>query len=292
MKKISLLTTGANGLVGSKFTQLYSNKYKFDSLEISHPTKPIDITNKDQVMSAFEKSEADTVVHLAAFTDVTTAWEQKGDKNGLAYQVNVNGTKNILQACQKFNKFLVHVSTAYVFDGEKSSIYTETDTPKPIEWYGQTKYEAEQLILESEISWSILRIDQPFRSDSFPKTDVAHRIINGLITDSLHPVFINHFFGPTFIDDFAKVLDYFVSSKTTGLFHATSGEKWSDYEFAQTIKQTHQLSGDVRPGDLTEYLKSVNRPYQKNTALSNKKLTKILPFKLKTVEEAIAQIKI
>lgn len=292
MKKIPLLTTGVNGLVGSKFAQIYSDKYRFDSLELSHPTLPIDITKKSQVMSAFEQSKADSVIHLAAFTDVTAAWEQRGDKNGLAYQVNFLGTKNILEACQIFNKHLIHISTAYVFDGKKDSMYTESDKPNPIEWYGQTKYEAEQLISQSEISWSILRIDQPFRSDNFSKTDVAHRIINGLATNSLHPVFINHFFGPTFIDDFAKILDYFVSSKNTGLFHATSGERWSDYEFAQTIKEIHQLSGDVKPGNLTEYLKSVNRPYQKNTALSNKKLTKILPFKLKTVQEAIAQIKI
>ncbi len=290
--KKPLITTGANGLVGSKFVQLFQDKYQIKSLELRHPTHPVDITNLNAVLSAFEQSAAESVIHLAAFTNVSAAWEQQGNKDGLVYQVNVGGTQNIIKACQQYNKHLIHISTAYVFDGEKDSQYTESDRPHPIEWYGQTKWEAEQAVMESDIDWTILRIDQPFRSDPNEKTDVAHRIVQGLQKQSLPPMFTDHYFGPTYIEDFGRVLDFFATSKTTGLFHATSGEKWSDYQFAQEIKQAHDLRGKIKKGTLDEYLKTLQRPYQRNTSLECSKLKKVLGFELTTIKQALESLQV
>jgi dTDP-4-dehydrorhamnose reductase len=185
---------------------------------------------------------------------------------------------------------MIHISTAYVFDGKSEGLYTEQEPMKPIEWYGQTKAWAEEVVRESDIDWTILRIDQPFRSDQFPKVDIAHRIVEGLKDGTLYPQFTNHYFGPTFIDDFAKIIDWIVRTKTTGLYHATSGEKWSDWEFAKLINQTLKLDGEIKEGDLDEFLKTISRPYQRNTALDSSKLIKMLDFKLRTVSEAIETI--
>ena len=292
MKKIPLLATGISGLVGSKFAQLYSDKYQVQSLDINHPSQPTDITNLDQVLLALSNSPASTIIHLAAFTNVTQAWNQKGDKNGLAYQVNVIGTKNIIEACQLTNKHLIHISTAYVFDGKIDEMYSEQDQPNPIEWYGQTKYQAELLVQDSDLDWTILRIDQPFRSDLYPRADVLRKIVAGLKNKSLPPQFSNQWFGPTFIDDFAKVLDFFVTNKITGLFHASSGEKWSPFEFAVIINKKLGLKGEIKPGDLNEYLKTINRPYQKNTAMRTDKLKAIIDFELTSVKKAVAKCEI
>lgn len=290
MNKTPLLATGINGLVGSKFAQLYQDKYQIKSLDIRDQTDPVDITDYQAVVKAFQQSEANTVIHLAAFTDVTKAWDQRQDRSGPAYQVNVAGTKNIIQACQQTDVHLIHISTAYVFDGKKDGLYSEQDKPNPIEWYGQTKWEAEQAVISSDIDWTILRIDQPFRSDKFEKTDLAHKIIDGLKNNNLHPLFDNQYFGPTFIDDFALVLDFFIRTKANGSFHASSGEKWSPFEFGRLIKKIHQLPGEVKPGDLDEYLKTLNRPYQKNTALDISKLQKIIDFELNSVKQAVEKI--
>lgn len=288
--KKSIIATGLNGLVGSKFEQLFGDVYDFDRMDASAKENPIDITNLSQVISIFERSSAQAVIHLAAYTNVTGAWEQTGDKTGPAYFVNVEGTKNIIKACQETGKHLIHISTAYVFDGKNQEMYVETDAMSPIEWYGQTKAWAEEAVVNSNIDWTILRIDQPFRSDQFPKIDTAHRIIAGLREGKLYPQFEDHFFGPTFIDDFAKVLDWCVRRKPTGLFHASSGEKWSDYDFATAINQILLLNGRVEAGHLSEYLKTLGRPYQQNTALNNQKLKSVLDFELLSVREAIAKI--
>ena len=292
MTKTKVLGTGLNGLVGSKFVKDFQDKYEFDNLDLRDPKRPVDITNLDQLEDIIAQSSAKYLIHFAAFTDVNAAWEQRNDKAASCYQVNVVGTKNIVQACQKFDKHLIHISTAYVFNGEKETLYTEADPLSPIEWYGQTKAWAEEVVQKSEnLSWTILRIDQPFRSDLFPKLDIAHRLIEGMRAGKIYPQFSDHFFGPTFIDDFAKVLDAVIRFNLSGLFNASSGEKWTDYDFAKTISQKLNIDYQVEEGSLKEYLKTSQRPYQKNTALSTKKLEEALDFKLTNIEEAISQVK-
>ena len=291
MNKIPVLGTGLNGLVGSRFVKDFADKYEFDNLDLRDPHRPVDITNEAQIMEILENSPAEFIIHFAAFTNVTAAWEQSGDKNGICYQVNVKGTENIIKACQATGKHLIHISTAYVFDGKKDGLYTEEDQVNPIEWYGETKMLAEKAIQEAKnLKWTILRIDQPFRSDTFEKVDTAHRIIKGIKSEKLYPQFTDHYFGPTFIDDFAKILDFFIRTGETGLFNASSGEKWTDYDFAKLINDSLELGFDVKKGSLTEYLENTNRPYQRNTALDISKLKNILDFELNTIEEAVKKI--
>jgi dTDP-4-dehydrorhamnose reductase len=288
--KIPLITTGLSGLVGSTFHDAYSDAYEMTNLDISHPTQPVDITSYDQVAQAIVNHPAKTIIHLAAFTNVTAAFEQENDKDGIAYKVNVLGTENVAKAAKESGKHLIHISTAFVFDGAKETMYTEVDETNPIEWYGKTKALAEEVVantLDAE-SWSILRIDFPFRSQPSPRPDIARKNIQALKLG--YPLFNDHFFGPTYLDDFTRVLNFFVESKTTGLFNCSSGEKWSDYELGQALIKALELPYEAKAGKLDDYLKTLNRPYQRNTAMDTTKLTKILPFKQSTIEESLSSI--
>lgn len=290
--KTPLLTTGLNGLIGSRFALDFGETYEFDNLDLRDAQQPTDIINYDQVLKRFQNSKATHVVHLAAYTDVTGAWQQTDDTNGAAYKVNVVGTENIVKAAEATRKRIIYVSTAYVFDGEKKELYTEQDQPKPIEWYGKTKWLAEEVVKKSTAPWTVLRIDQPFRSDSFEKVDTVHRVIQGIKEGKLHPQFTNHYFGPTYVNDFGKVLDFVVRTSPTGIYHASSGESWTDFEFAKLINETLKLGGDIKEGDLEAYLAKSERPYQRNTAMNTEKLVKILDFKQKTIREAMTEVKI
>jgi dTDP-4-dehydrorhamnose reductase len=221
---------------------------------------------------------------------VNKAWEQKGDKNGLAYQVNVVGTQNIVNAAEATGKRLLHVSTAFVFDGKKKEKYVETDATGPIEWYGETKAIAEEIVMNSDLDWTIFRIDQPFRADPFKRPDTAHRVIQGLVAGTLYPQFTDHFFGPTWIDDFARILDWALGTKTPGVFHAASGESWTDYDFAEAIRRELKLPGEVRRGSIVEYLKTAQRPYHLNTALSCEKVVNASSLKFCSVLEALSLV--
>ena len=285
-----ILVTGSGGLIGSQFGLEFASKYTVEPIDISNPNKPVDITKPEQVLSAFSKSKAPVVIHFAAYTNVTGAWEQRDDTSGPAYQVNVTGTQNIVDACKQTGKHLIHISTAYIFDGEKTGLYLEGDTSNPIEWYGKTKQLAEEVVQSSSIAWTIFRIDQPFRSDPFPRADVAHNIAHKLQTNSLPPMFTDHFFGPTYINDFSKVLDWAIRTRPTGVFHASSGEQWTDFDFAKAVQDALKLPGEVRKGSLEAYLKTLNRPYQKNTAMNTQKLQSVLDFELTPIIAALSQL--
>ena len=288
--KIPLITTGLSGLVGSTFRDAYSDAYEMTNLDITHPTQPVDITSYDQVSQAIGNHPAQTIIHLAAFTNVTAAFDQTNDEDGIAYKVNVLGTENVARAAKESGKHLIHISTAFVFDGTKDTLYTENDPTNPIEWYGKTKALAEEVVAQimPDNDWSILRIDFPFRSQPSPRPDIARKNIQALKNG--YPLFTDHFFGPTYLDDFSRVLDFFVTSKTAGLYNCSSGEKWSDYELGQALINTLDLPYTAKTGKLDDYLKTLSRPYQRNTAMDTTKLTKILPFTQKSIEESLSTI--
>ena len=267
--KSVILGTGLSGLVGSKFVQMFSGVYDFVNLDLK---SGIDITDEVMVMDAVENTQSGVLLHFAAFTDANRANLEKGDKDGIVYKVNVLGTRNMIKAAKEFDRHLIHISTAYVFDGEKEGLYTEEDEVNPIEWYGQTKAWAEEEVLSSDCVYTILRIDQPYREDKFDKQDILHRIIQGLSVDNLPPMFVDHTFTPTKIEIFAQNLNKIIKNRIYGLYHATTEPLTNDYDFAVKIKKMYDLPGEVRPGNLKEYLKRAKRPYQKNTGLDVRKL--------------------
>ena len=293
MSTKKIITTGINGLVGSAFRRMYGEQYEIVNLGLDEGERSTDITDLAEVERAVQvEPEAEAIMHLAAFTNVNEAFAQTGDRKGLAYKVNVEGTRNMVEMAKSYGKKLILVSTAYVFDGAKTCLYTETDEPAPIEWYGQTKRWAEEEVLNADLSEAvILRIDQPFGSIPEVKPDLVQRIVKGMKTGTLYPQFNNHYFGPTYIDDFARVMDFFLRRpKLGGIYHASSGEQWTDYDFAELVKRIGGLDYEVKVGDLEAYLASSERPYQRNTAMSAEKLRGVLDFKLQTIEQAVAAV--
>jgi len=284
---MKILGTGLSGLVGSRIVDQLSD-CQFSNLDL---TTGVDITNEQQVMDAVQKSPAEVILHLAAFTDPNAAWAQKGDKNSVCYKVNVLGTENLVKAAQKFNKHFIHVSTAFVFDGTKEDMYDETDEVHPIEWYGETKALAEEVVQEKCDHWTIFRIDQPFRSDVYDKKpDTTHKLIAGLQSKKLYPQFVDHWFSPTIIEDFALAIQWAAEHKSQGIFHATSNVKVSDFEYAIMINDALHLGGEVQQGLLENYLKTLNRPYQRNTAMSSKKLQETANLVPTPLNEALERI--
>ena len=114
-----LLITGGSGLLGSKLTSIavnreyetYSGYYK-NKIYTGIPV-PFDICNKKAVRSVFDRIRPDAVVHTAALTDVDRCEEEKE----LARNMNIDGTKNIVDSSIDYDVFLVYISTDYVFSG-------------------------------------------------------------------------------------------------------------------------------------------------------------------------------
>ncbi|MBI3735988.1 sugar nucleotide-binding protein, partial [Candidatus Sumerlaeota bacterium] len=199
-----LLVTGLSGLIGSRVAGLLHKRFELVSFDI---TEGIDITNRKKLAEAVARHEGATVLaHLAAYTDVSRAHGQTGDKSGPCYKINVAGTENVVKVCEETGLHLIHVSTDFVFDGEKpakSGPYTEEDHPKPIEWYGKTKLMAEEAVRKSQ-DWTIIRIAYPYVAGPAPRPDLVQNIYAKLVEGLEVSLFTDQVITPTLADDVAQ----------------------------------------------------------------------------------------
>ncbi len=285
---MKILGTGLSGLVGSRIVEL-NPEYQFTDLSLD---TGYNILKLDSLEPAFKSFLGDTVIHLAAFTDTGSAWEQRGNKDTLCYQLNVIGTQNIVNLCQKYNKYLIHISTDFVFDGTKKTKYTEEDLPNPIDWYGQTKYLAEKLILSSNLPASILRIAYPYRSKFDSKLDIVRKMKSKIELSENLNLFDDQTITPTFIDDIAFAIKSFFEKKFQGIFHLVGSSFESPYKMAITIADLFDLNkSKIVATKLSEYLRNKNnRPFAQNINMSNDKIT-TLGIKMKNFQDGLREIK-
>lgn len=296
MIKTKIIGTGITGLVGSRIVELLQDQYDFVNFSLE---TGIDITNFDLLKKHFEQNDtAKVVLHLAGFTDVSAAWIQNGNKNGSCYQINTHGSRNIAQLCKKYSKYLIHISTDFVFDGQKKGKYNEDDRPNPIEWYGKTKLWAEQEVQKSECQSVILRIAFPYKcKNSDPsiekkvKLDLVRNIKEKLSKGEELKMFEDQIITPTFIDDIAKAIDAAIKRKPKGIYHCTGSTNLSPYELALRIADVFKLDKSlIKKSKLEDFIKdnSDGRPRQKNLAMDNGKIQKDLGIEMLTLEEGLA----
>jgi len=284
----SLLMTGATGLVGSRFVEMYSDQYEIHNMDL---TTGVDITDKFSIEKFITTHPANTMIHLAAFTNMAVAFDQTDDKSGLCYQVNVDGTRNIAEVCKKHGIHLIHISTDFVFDGKLDRPYTEDDSTSSVEWYGKTKAIAEKIVTESETGYTIVRISYPYRKDFPDKPDLVKKIRSGLESGKLYPQFTDSTITPTFIDDIARGFDKAVQTKPQGIYHFTGSTSLSPYELARKVAITYDFDPElVKKGNLTEYLKLVTRPFARHVAVSNAKAIQDLGLTFMTIDEGLSAI--
>ena len=135
-----VLVTGANGQLGQAL-QFIAGNYP-EITFVFCDSKKLDITNADSIDAIFQEVKPDFCINAAAYTAVDKA-ESEPEK---AYLINVSGAENVAIACKAHTTTLLHVSTDFVFDGTKTTPYTEEDIPNPTGIYGQTKLEGEKAI--------------------------------------------------------------------------------------------------------------------------------------------------
>ena len=240
MRKDNVLGIGLSGLVGSRVVELLSTTYSFE--DVSRKTGT-DITDAENVLQRLQNSSAGYVLHLAAYTNVDASEKQKDvGKNSEVWKINVDGTKNVIDACEATGKKLIYISTDMVFDGnqELGSRYGEEHTPNPQNFYATTKCEAEKLILSSSVSCTILRIAYPYRAQ-FEKKEYV-RMFKSLLEERKEIKAVDdHYFTPTFIDDVPLVIEKIMQENLTGVLHAVGEEYVSPYMVALAIADKFDL---------------------------------------------------
>jgi dTDP-4-dehydrorhamnose reductase len=289
---MKLLITGASGLYGSKLAQLAINKnHQVYAVHNQHETTygisvQLDISNQNQVERVFKTVNPDVVVHAATLTDVDKCELNKE----LAWKINVEGTNNIAIATEKNKTFLMHISTDYVFDGEKGC-YKETDVPAPINYYGLTKLKAEERVRSIMSDYCISRTSVLYgAAPSAGKVNFALWLLNKLKNKEPATIVTDQWNSPTLNTSLAEMTLEIIERKLTGVFHLSGATRLSRYDFANHIAKVFSLNDKlIIPCVSSDFSWPARRP--KDSSLDTTKAQQILKNKALQIDQALVRMK-
>ncbi len=243
-----VLVTGVNGQLGYDVVRRLSLRYEV----IAVSRNEFDITNQNDVSNFILKAQPDVIVHCAAYTGVDSA----EDNSDLCYNVNVMGTKYLIESAKKVSAKILYISTDYVFDGTKDIPYDVNDEKRPISIYGETKAKAEELVLKYEKSF-IVRISWVFGSNgnNFVKTMLRlskEKTEIGVVGDQ--------YGSPTYTVDLAILIEQMINTEKYGTYHATNEGYTTWYEFAKEVFSMTKKSIIVKKLKTSEYPTKAARP--------------------------------
>jgi dTDP-4-dehydrorhamnose reductase len=284
-----LLITGATGLLGRKITELAKNDYKVIPLYNTRPLHPdslkLDITNLYEISNLFKTVKPDIVVHTAAETNVDKCETQREH----AWKINAEGTRNLALACSKTNTKIVYISTDYVFDGAKGN-YNEQDRPNPANYYGVTKLEGENQVIQHCKNHAILRTSVLYGWHPWKK-NFATWVISQLRQGNEVTVVEDHYNTPTLADNLAEIVVEVVQRNLQGLLHASGKERISRYEFAKKMAKIFNLNLDlIKPVKMSQLAAwTAQRP--RDSSLDTGKIQKQLKTKPLNINEGLNKMK-
>ncbi|NAZ95951.1 dTDP-4-dehydrorhamnose reductase [Vibrio toranzoniae] len=269
-----VLITGCHGQVGSCLTKQLANDENTEVLALDR--EHLDITNQEAVYSAVNEFQPTVIINAAAHTAVDKAEEEVD----LSYAINRDGPKYLGQAAQNVGAAILHISTDYVFEGNKAGEYVETDTTNPQGVYGESKLAGEIAVAESCDKHIILRTAWVFGEigNNFVKTMLrlgANRDALSIVGDQ--------FGGPTYAGDIAGALIQIALKVTQGdaveygVYHYSGLPHVSWFDFADAIFDVAVEQGVVsKKPSLTsittdQYPTPAKRP--SNSRLSTEKIT-------------------
>lgn len=271
---MKILITGANGMLAKAVKEeLKENELVCTDVE------ELDITNLDAVRLYTKKVKPDYIINCAAYTAVDKAEEQEE----LVYKINAIGPKNLAIAAQEDNAVLVHISTDYVFGGDKdtSKDYNEDDKKNPQAVYGKTKLAGEKFIEENCKKFYIFRTAWLYGE--------GHNFVRTMINlskehDEVKVVNDQHG-SPTYAVDLASIIHQAMEKQIPfGVYNSTNMGYTTWYDFTKMIYNLEGINCKVIPVTSEEFKSAAKRP--KNSQMSKSKLLKY-GIKIPTYEDAL-----
>ena len=269
---MKILLTGINGQLGH---------------ELQHTLAPlgevfgagrttIDLTQPEQILRVIDAVQPNLIVNPAAYTAVDRAETE----TALAHAINAIAPQTIAQAAQRLQIPLIHVSTDYVFDGQKNTPYTEVDLPNPLGAYGRTKMAGEEAVRQNCDRSVILRtawVYSAYGKGNFVKTMLrlgSQREEIRVVADQVGT--------PTWARNIAEAIAAIASIETEPgtIYHFTNSGVASWYDFAVAIFEEAEAIGfplkvqQVVPITTPEYPTPAQRPAY--SVLANQKITTVL----------------
>ena len=245
---MSILITGASGQLGKtlvdKIEEGRFNGHNVVSADITGASNTLDITDKGAVNKIINEFDIDTVINCAAYTNV----EKAEDDEYIAYSVNCIGPKNLAEVLKSRGGRLIHISTDYVYDGQRSTPYKENMLTLPLNAYGRTKLEGERAIEEIGVDHVIIRTAWLYSKygQNFVKT-IVEKLRRSQPIETV--TVVNDQSGsPTYAPDLADIIIDIVNNKDIhGVMHCSNEGCCSWYDLTMAIKIMIGSESKVRP---------------------------------------------
>ncbi|WP_298532297.1 dTDP-4-dehydrorhamnose reductase [uncultured Algibacter sp.] len=250
-----VLVTGAGGQLGKTIEELYKdNNQGLDFVFVTK--KDLDISNNDVLKDFFKTNKFNYCINCAAYTNV----EQAEKTPEIAYQINGKSVKYLAEACKENDTILVHISTDYVFDGEKREPYTTDDVTNPINIYGKSKLQGEKYIQDISTDYFIVRTSWLYSKNyghNFYKT-----IVSKSKTEKELSITTDQIGCPTDTINLSKFVVDLILQKNErfGVYHFCDKEVLTWFDFAKRILEETNLINKTKLVRASNYVTFARRP--------------------------------
>jgi dTDP-4-dehydrorhamnose reductase len=265
---MKILVTGSNGLLGQKLTVLLQQTPGVTLVATARgksvlpPTSgrfvSLDVTDGEAVARVLADEKPDVVIHGAAMTQV----DQCETDRAQCWAANVTAVEHLVRACNRHAIHLVHVSTDFVFDGSHGPL-DETETPHPVNYYGESKLAAEQYIQQHATSgWAILRTVLVYGiTNDMSRSNIVLWVKNSVEQGKTIQVVNDQWRTPTLAEDLAQGCYLAAVKRAQGIYHISGKDFLSPYQIALATADYFNLDKSfIQPTDSTRFTQPARRP--------------------------------
>jgi dTDP-4-dehydrorhamnose reductase len=248
IKGTGIAVLGGRGMLGTDLVRICHQQ---GINPIVYDLPEFDITDVNHVQQAV--AGADLIVNCAAYTNVDGAESQPE----LAYQVNAEAAGRLGTVARQAGKWVLYISTDFVFDGSGDKPYVETDNPNPINTYGKTKLAGEQLLAESGCKYCIVRVQWTYGSAG---NNFVTKLIQRAKSQQTLKVVDDQTGSPTSTIEAAKAICELVKKKPEGIYHFASAGYVTRYGMAEFILEKLSMNIELLPCKTSDFPSPATRP--------------------------------
>lgn len=282
---MSVFLIGASGFLGQSIFKKCPNSLEMLGSHFQNDrnsTVALDIREKNKMEDILINSKCDIVIHCGSLRIGICEKDPK-----LAYSINVEGTKNLVEICKKNGLHLIYVSSDAIFDGTAKNNLEQT-VPNPLGIFGKTKVESETIIHQNLEDYCILRTSNLFGWDK-KQQNFAQWIIQELSQNKTIEVISDQIITPSYCPNIAEIILESAEKKINGIYHAAGKESITRANFAEKIAKTFNLNEKLLiPTPLSELNLDMKRG--KNCSLDTTKIQSIFKTPILSIDEALSDM--
>lgn len=291
---MKILITGANGLLGQKLVALIAPHAKINLIATSrgedkifynlpmYRYRPLDVIDQEQVEEVIGQEKPDVIIHTAALTKVDYCERHQE----ICRRVNVEAVDHLVQAAKKYDSFLIHLSTDFIFSGKKR-LLTEDEPIGPVNYYGESKLEAEQIIMDSGIEYAIVRTAIVYGIvPHLSRSNIILWVRDSLKKHKTVHVVDDQYRTPTLAEDLAMGCFLIAKQRAQGVFNISGEELLTPYDMAQMTADYFKLDNNlIVRTDSSQFKQPAARPLE--TGFNIEKAKKVLGYRPHTFLQGI-----